>query len=386
MRLLRNIFRRKLRAFLTIFGITIGVLALVVMGAMSEKLTLLVNGGVMYYKDKVIVTDAGAGGYGTMPISVRKVADLEHIDGVKRASASVGMLLDKEPPTVSFGQVPQISATDLRDVGYETFPVRLRAGRDLKPGDSRVCVVGSSLVGKLNAAVGGAPPYTWSLVSGSFPDGLSLSYGYVRGTPSAVGSSSFTLQVTDASGATALGLFTLEVAIPPLAISTASLPDGAVGSPYVWSLSATGGVPPYSWAVAQGALPAGVSLSADGALSGTVAAMGSFAFTLQAMDTAGANLVEPGTGLMRWYSVGVPTTLRNNLETVVLDHNFTNSQKFHYSWSRRNRCTRPSSPTTPSSSPPRELNCVTIGRSMVKPAMSRPSPGSLPGSSMKFPI
>ncbi|MEK7755286.1 MAG: carboxypeptidase-like regulatory domain-containing protein, partial [Acidobacteriota bacterium] len=49
-----------------------------------------------------------------------------------------------------------------------------------------------------------------------------------------------------------------------------------------------------------------------------------------------ANMVQPGTGLMRWYSVGVPTTLRNNLETVVLDHNFTESQRFHYSWSRRN--------------------------------------------------
>ena len=49
-----------------------------------------------------------------------------------------------------------------------------------------------------------------------------------------------------------------------------------------------------------------------------------------------ANLVEPGTGLMRWYNVGVPTTLRNNLETTVLDHNFSSSQRFHYSWSRRN--------------------------------------------------
>ena len=46
MRTLRNIFRRKLRAFLTIFGIAIGVLALVVMGAIAEKLTLLVEGYV----------------------------------------------------------------------------------------------------------------------------------------------------------------------------------------------------------------------------------------------------------------------------------------------------------------------------------------------------
>ena len=46
MRTLRNVFRRKMRAFLTISGITIGVFALVVMGAMAEKITLLVDGGV----------------------------------------------------------------------------------------------------------------------------------------------------------------------------------------------------------------------------------------------------------------------------------------------------------------------------------------------------
>jgi hypothetical protein len=52
-RILRNVFRRKLPAFLTIFGITIGVFALVVMGSMAEKINLLVSGGTRYYVDKV---------------------------------------------------------------------------------------------------------------------------------------------------------------------------------------------------------------------------------------------------------------------------------------------------------------------------------------------
>jgi len=155
MRLLRNIFRRRLRAFLTIFGITIGVLALVVMGAMAEKLTLLVDGGVTYYKGKVSISEAGATGfYGTMPINVRKVAELEHIDGVARASAQVGFLLDKDPPAVSMGSVPTVSATDLRERGYETFPVSFASGRDIRPGERRVCVVGSDVVAKLGAVVG----------------------------------------------------------------------------------------------------------------------------------------------------------------------------------------------------------------------------------------
>lgn len=155
MRLLRNIFRRRMRAFLTIFGITIGVLALVVMGAMSEKLTLLVNGGIEYYKGKVTVSEAGESGfYGTTPINVRKVAELERIEGVARASAQLGMLLDEEPPTVSMGSVPSIASSDGRDRGYDTFPVRLAAGRDLMAGDQGVCVVGSDLVSKLGAVVG----------------------------------------------------------------------------------------------------------------------------------------------------------------------------------------------------------------------------------------
>ena len=54
MRTLRNVFRRKLQGLLTIFGITIGVLALVVMGSMAEKINMLVAGGTEYYSDKVM--------------------------------------------------------------------------------------------------------------------------------------------------------------------------------------------------------------------------------------------------------------------------------------------------------------------------------------------
>ena len=46
----------------------------------------------------------------------------------------------------------------------------------------------------------GQPPYTYQLVSGSFPAGLSMdSSGNVTGTPTAVGTSGFTVKVTDSS-------------------------------------------------------------------------------------------------------------------------------------------------------------------------------------------
>lgn len=156
MRLLRNIFRRKLRAFLTIFGISIGVFALVVMGALAEKLTLLVDGGMKYYSGKVVVSaETQFAGLYTTPLKASLLRDIEHTPGVLRASASVSALLDEEIPTVSMGNIPTIQADDGRGKGYETFVTRMAEGHELRNGDVGKVVLGSDVVKKLNGAVGG---------------------------------------------------------------------------------------------------------------------------------------------------------------------------------------------------------------------------------------
>jgi len=155
MGIVRNVFRRKGRAFLTIFGITIGVFALVVMGAMAEKLNLMVDGGVRYYGDKVTVTDAGVQGTFGGPLSLSKVRQIEKVDGVARASASLGMLLDNKANAVSVGVPPMIMATDLRQQGYEKFDVGYTSGRALKPGDRGVVTLGCDMAEKLGGKVGG---------------------------------------------------------------------------------------------------------------------------------------------------------------------------------------------------------------------------------------
>lgn len=156
MRTLRNVFRRRGRALLTIFGITIGVFALVVMGSIAEKLQLLVDGGALYYADKVTVTDASTfAGFGISPISASLVRDAERIEGVRRASVTLNFLLDDDLQAVSMGTPPMVEATDLRDVGYESFVAPVVEGRDLKPDDRGNVVVGSDLVKQLNAHVGG---------------------------------------------------------------------------------------------------------------------------------------------------------------------------------------------------------------------------------------
>jgi len=68
----------------------------------------------------------------------------------------------------------------------------------------------------------------------------------------------------------------------PLTIVTASLPVCATGEPYSQILAATGGAQPYAWSLDAGSLPAGLSLSAAGVISGT--ATGSASFTVRVSD------------------------------------------------------------------------------------------------------
>lgn len=140
-------------------------------------------------------------------------------------------------------------------------------------------------------AKNGSAPYAWSVSSGSLPAGLSLSQnGTLSGTPSAEGSFSFSLQVSDAAKATASKSFALAVtqnALAPVEIATTSpLPDAHIDAPYQLALQARNGTVPYAWTKTSGSLPPGLSLSQSGALSGTPTANGSFSFTAQVTDAA----------------------------------------------------------------------------------------------------
>lgn len=130
--------------------------ALVVMGALAEKLTLLVDGGVQYYEGKVVVSAPSqfAGLYSS-PLKLSTLRRIEHVAGVARVSAQVSALLDEEIPTVSMGNIPTIQAEDGRARGFETFVVRYAEGRELRNSDVGKVVLGSDMVKRLNGSVGG---------------------------------------------------------------------------------------------------------------------------------------------------------------------------------------------------------------------------------------
>lgn len=153
MRTFRNVFRRKLRAFLTISGITIGVFALVVMGSMAEKITLLVDGGTRFYSDKVTVSQGGSGGFSVNPLSLSKISEVEQMEGVQLASADITLTLSKEQGA-SFDVPDLVVGSDLRGVDLESFKIGYTDGRELTQEDVGKAVVGSDMVQKLNAHVG----------------------------------------------------------------------------------------------------------------------------------------------------------------------------------------------------------------------------------------
>ena len=155
MQMFRNIFRRKLRAFLTIFGITIGVFALVVMGSMAEKINLLVDGGVRYYSDKVIISDAStpAGGFSNTPVAVSRIPEIEAVEGVAVASASVYLLVDPEGG-MGMGVPQGIVGSDMRGVDYEEFELSVAEGRDIAVDDRGKAVMGTDIAQAFDAEVG----------------------------------------------------------------------------------------------------------------------------------------------------------------------------------------------------------------------------------------
>src|SRR5206468_11140829 len=71
-----------------------------------------------------------------------------------------------------------------------------------------------------------------------------------------------------------------------LQITTSQLPSGILSKSYGATLSASGGTTPYAWSLASGSLPAGLTLSSAGTISGTPTSAGSFPFTVQVTDTA----------------------------------------------------------------------------------------------------
>ncbi len=155
-------------------------------------------------------------------------------------------------------------------------------------------------------AAGGQPPYTWSLSGGTtLPPGLTLSdNGVITGTPLMPGPYQFTVQVQDALNNVASQQLTITITAGSLTVTSTLLPSGSQNSPYNATLGAAGGTPPYTWSLASGTLPLGLTLDpSSGNIAGTPSAQGVSNFTVQVTDS-----VQGTAQKALFISVGPPLT------------------------------------------------------------------------------
>ena len=129
--------------------------------------------------------------------------------------------------------------------------------------------------------------YQWRRNGAAVSGATSASYTTPATTTSDSGAQ-FTVVVSNSTGSVTSNSASLTVnpaPVPP-SITTSSLPDGTVGVAYSASVSASGGTAPYSWSLASGSLPTGLSLNSSGGISGTPSSTGPFPFTIRVRDSS----------------------------------------------------------------------------------------------------
>ncbi len=170
----------------------------------------------------------------------------------------------------------------------------------------------------------GCLPHHLVIVSGAIPPGLKLTQldnhtGLVDGIATEAGTFSVWLAVKDCDNKSAEALFTFDVWARRWAIATDSLPSAAVGSPYSSTLVGNGIKSNVTWAVTAGALPAGLTLSKDGVISGAPSAPGTATFTVNATADS-IDSAAPGRRIdSRQYTLNVAGSLSASISRNVAE-------------------------------------------------------------------
>jgi hypothetical protein len=162
---------------------------------------------------------------------------------------------------------------------------------------------------------GGTPPVTFALNTGTLPPGLTLSpAGVLSGTPTASGAFTFTVKVTDAGGCTAVGgAYNLNIVCQPITITNPATASGTVNAAFSQTFTQSGAISGATFSLNSGTLPAGLTLSAAGVLSGTPTQPGSFPITVKVTDGQGC------TGISGTY------TLVIGCQIITVNNPATNS-------------------------------------------------------------
>ncbi len=143
-------------------------------------------------------------------------------------------------------------------------------------------------------ATGGVPPYRWSVVGDGIPGLVVTQTGTISGTPELAGEFPLLVRVDDASGLYDTSLFIVEIdSGTELLLSTGELARATVGVAYTAQLAAIRGTEPYQYSIVNGALPAGITMTEAGAISGTPTTAGVYSFVAVVQDAKRRTDVRP---------------------------------------------------------------------------------------------
>jgi hypothetical protein len=189
-------------------------------------------------------------------------------------------------------------------------------------------IIGTAYSAKLDTD-GGTAPFTWFITEGfPLPTGLSLdsTTGIISGTPIIASTFSFDVQVNDSSNPPRLSHRPLAITVdsplvsPNLTITTSSLPGVDVGAPYSATLAASGGTLPYTWTVAGGLLPAGLTLKdTTGIISGTPTTPGTADILIHLVDAVGLSTFKSFSIAVSFphIDVSIPATSKAAQQTAL---------------------------------------------------------------------
>ncbi len=205
-----------------------------------------------------------------------------------------------------------------------------------------VAYVSSVYSETLTATGGSGKGYTWSIIAGTLPKGITLSAasGLLHGTPTATSSTTLTFEVKDSAANIATATLSLAVDTA-LAITTKTLPTAYVSSVYSTTLAATGGsATGRTWSLASGTLPNGLKLATTGAITGKPTATGSSAISIAVKDSAG-NTAKASFTLVVGPQLVITTPGPLPIGYVDTSYNFTfaasGGSKTGYTWTTKSQ-------------------------------------------------
>ncbi len=190
-------------------------------------------------------------------------------------------------PSVTSSTVISVTATSTADNSYAASEVTVvPAGKVAVTLSPATATLSSGAKQQFSATITSTSntAVTWQASAGT------ISTSGLFTAPSVSASTKVTVTATSAADTTTIATAQLTVVpLGKLSISVSTMPTGTTGAPYSATLSATGGTTPYSWQIAGGSLPPGLSLNkGTGVISGTTSQTGTFPFTASVTDATAA--------------------------------------------------------------------------------------------------